>query len=70
MFKKQIIIIFLLISMLMITGCKNVEKRIDDFPEIVNKLESYKITGKLYSSANFNCFIKTSLWISLFSLFQ
>ena len=49
MFKKQIIIKFLLISMLMITGCKNVDKRIDDFPEIVNKLESYKVTGKLYS---------------------
>ena len=49
MLKKQIIIIFLLMCILMITGCKNSEKKIEEFPEIVNKLNSYKVTGKLYS---------------------
>ena len=49
MFKKQLIFVFFIICIFFITGCKNVEKHIEDFPEIVNQLESYKVTGKLYS---------------------
>ncbi len=49
MFKKQILLILLLFCILLITGCKDSPKKIKDFPEIVNNLESYKVTGKLYS---------------------
>lgn len=49
MFKKQVLLILMLISLFIITGCNNNTKKLDEFPEIVNKLESYKVTGKLYS---------------------
>jgi outer membrane lipoprotein-sorting protein len=49
MFKKQILVIFLLFSIFLISGCKNNQKKVNEFPEIVNNLDSYKITGKLYS---------------------
>lgn len=49
MFKKQILLILLMFSILLITGCKDSPKKIRDFPEIVNGFESYKVTGKLYS---------------------
>lgn len=49
MLKKQILFIFLLFMIFTITGCKNSIKKLEEFPEIVNKLENYKVTGKLYS---------------------
>ena len=49
MLKKQILFIFLLFMIFTITGCKNSTKKLEEFPEIVNKLENYKVTGKLYS---------------------
>lgn len=49
MIKKQILLIFLLMMIFMVTGCKNSTKKLEEFPEIVSKLENYKVTGKLYS---------------------
>ena len=49
MFKKQILIFIILLSIFLISGCKKEDKKIRNFPEMVNELESYKVTGKLYS---------------------
>ena len=43
MLKKQILFIFLLFMIFTITGCKNSTKKLEEFPEIVNKLENYKV---------------------------
>lgn len=49
MFKKIITIFIVCISLLSLTSCKKGSKKVDDFPEFVSNLESYKVTGKLYS---------------------
>lgn len=49
MFKKIITIFIVCISLLSLTSCNKGSKKVDDFPEFVNNLESYKVTGKLYS---------------------
>lgn len=49
MFKK-IVYLLIIFSVLFITvSCKSGEKKVKDFPEYVNNLDSYKVTGKLYS---------------------
>ena len=49
MFKKIITIFIVCFSLLSLTSCKKGSKKVDDFPEFVSNLESYKVTGKLYS---------------------
>ena len=49
MFKKIITIFIVCISLLSLTSCNKGSKKVDDFPEFVSNLESYKVTGKLYS---------------------
>ncbi len=49
MFKKIITIFIVCISLLSLTSCKKGSKKVEDFPEFVSNLESYKVTGKLYS---------------------
>ena len=47
---KKILYILILLSMVLVTvSCKSGTKKVESFPEYVNSLESYKVTGKLYS---------------------
>lgn len=52
--KNKFIVMFLIVSifcfsLLGLTSCKRGERVVKDFPTAVNSLESYKVTGKLYS---------------------
>lgn len=50
MLKKQIFLIVLVCLMFLTIGCSRKTKKVEDFPSLVNKMESYKVTGKLYST--------------------
>lgn len=49
LFKRVFIVLVLLISTISLFGCNKTNKKIENFPEYVANLESYKLTGKLYS---------------------
>lgn len=49
MFKRILLILTIFFILCLTVSCKSGTKKIEDFPEYVNKLESYKVTGKLYS---------------------
>ncbi len=47
--KKILKIMLVVLLVFILTGCKEKIKNIESFPEYVNNLNSYKVTGKLYS---------------------
>ena len=49
MFKKILYMLCIALVLLTTVSCKSGTKKVEDFPEYVNNLESYKVTGKLYS---------------------
>lgn len=49
MFKKIVYLLIIFLVLFTTVSCKSGEKKIQEFPEYVNNLESYKVTGKLYS---------------------
>ncbi len=46
--KLGLVLVFIL-CIFSLTSCKSSEKAVDNFPEMVSKLENYKLVGKLYS---------------------
>lgn len=48
-FKIGLLFTVLLVTVFTIYACGANQKKVEDFPELVNKLDSYKVTGKLYS---------------------
>ena len=47
--KRVLICSILIVSIFIISGCNKGTKSVEDFPELVSELESYKVSGKLYS---------------------
>lgn len=49
LFKRLLLTFILFVSVLTVWGCNKPGKKVDDFPEYVSNLDSYKLSGKLYS---------------------
>ena len=48
--KKIISVLFIIVlGSLVLSSCERGQKVVQDFPSVISSLESYKVTGKLYS---------------------
>ena len=48
--KKIISLLFIVIlGSLVLSSCERGQKVVEDFPSVISNLDSYKVTGKLYS---------------------
>ena len=52
LFKRVFIVLVLLISTISLFGCNKTNKKIENFPEYVANLESYKLIGSPWLGAS------------------